>query len=180
MAILRFVLIPIIVILFINNFVEENYIYMFIGLTLVHWIIGILYYFYSSNKIRNIQSSYTTPWRFGTNKTSSYSSEIILLFCFIYFTSICLLFLTIGQTIIPSFSIWEKISLFIFFDAAVNIILSKGICSIQPLLPSSYFETILVNFNFSKILLEPSCKFLILSIVYTRPVSYTHLRAHET
>ena len=61
MAILRFVLVPIIVILFVNNFIEENYIYMFIGLTLVHWIIGILYYFYSSNKIRNIQSSYTTP-----------------------------------------------------------------------------------------------------------------------
>ncbi len=52
---------PIIVILFVNNFIEENYIYMFIGLTLVHWIIGILYYFYSSNKIRNIQNSYTTP-----------------------------------------------------------------------------------------------------------------------
>ena len=57
MAILRFVLVPIIVILFVNNFIEENYIYMFIGLTLVHWIIGILYYFYSSNKIRNIQST---------------------------------------------------------------------------------------------------------------------------
>ena len=61
MAILRFVLVPIIVILFVNNFIEENYIYMFIALTLVHWIIGILYYFYSSNKIRNIQNSYTTP-----------------------------------------------------------------------------------------------------------------------
>ncbi len=61
MAIIRFVLVPIIVILFVNNFIEENYIYMFIGLTLVHWIIGILYYFYSSNKIRNIQNSYTTP-----------------------------------------------------------------------------------------------------------------------
>ncbi len=61
MAIIRFVLVPIIVILFVNNFIEENYIYMFVALTLVHWIIGILYYFYSSNKIRNIQNSYTTP-----------------------------------------------------------------------------------------------------------------------
>ncbi len=37
MAILRFVLVPIIVILFVNNFIEENYIYMFIALTLAHW-----------------------------------------------------------------------------------------------------------------------------------------------
>ena len=36
-------------------------IYIFLGLTLVHWIIGVLYYFYSSNKIRKIKSSYTTP-----------------------------------------------------------------------------------------------------------------------
>ena len=61
MAIIRFVLIPIIVIIFVNNFIEENYIYMFIGLTLVHWMVGVLYYFYSSNKIRKIQSSYITP-----------------------------------------------------------------------------------------------------------------------
>ena len=61
MAILRFVLVPIIIILFVNNFIEENYIYMFIALTLAHWVIGILYYFYSSNKIQKIQISYTTP-----------------------------------------------------------------------------------------------------------------------
>ena len=61
MAILRFVLVPIIVILFVNNFIEENYIYMFVALTLAHWVIGILYYFYSSNKIQKIQISYTTP-----------------------------------------------------------------------------------------------------------------------
>ncbi len=54
MAILRFVIVPIVVILFINNFIEENYIYIFVGLTIVHWVIGILYYFYSSNKIRKI------------------------------------------------------------------------------------------------------------------------------
>ena len=61
LLVIPFVLVPIIVILFVDNFIEENYIYMFLGLTLVHWIIGVLYYFYSSNKIRKIKSSYTTP-----------------------------------------------------------------------------------------------------------------------
>ena len=54
MAILRFVLTPIIVITIINNFIKEDYIYMFLGLTTMHWIIGIFYYRYSLNKIKNL------------------------------------------------------------------------------------------------------------------------------
>ena len=54
MAILRFVLTPIILVTIINNFIKEDYIYMFIGLTTMHWIIGILYYRYSLNKIKSL------------------------------------------------------------------------------------------------------------------------------
>ena len=54
MAILRFVLIPIIIINLINNFIELNYIYMFIGLVFMHWIVGISYYYYAINKIKKI------------------------------------------------------------------------------------------------------------------------------
>ena len=54
MAILRFVITPIILVTMINNFIKEDYIYMFIGLTTMHWVIGIFYYRYSLNKIKNL------------------------------------------------------------------------------------------------------------------------------
>ena len=54
MAILRFVLTPIIIVSLINNFIKEDYIYMFVGLTAMHWIIGILYFRYSLNKIKKL------------------------------------------------------------------------------------------------------------------------------
>ena len=54
MAILRFVLTPIIIVNIINNFIKEDYIYMFIGLTAMHWVIGIFYYRYSLRKIKNL------------------------------------------------------------------------------------------------------------------------------
>ncbi len=54
MAILRFVLTPIIIVSLINNFIKQDYIYMFIGLTIMHWIIGILYYRYSLSKIKKL------------------------------------------------------------------------------------------------------------------------------
>ena len=54
MAILRFVLIPIIIITFINNFLSKDYMYMFIGLTIMHWIVGIIYFRYSVIKIKNL------------------------------------------------------------------------------------------------------------------------------
>ena len=57
MAILRFVLTPIIIVTIINNFIKEDYVYMFIGLTTVHWIIGIFYYRYSLNKIKNLTNN---------------------------------------------------------------------------------------------------------------------------
>ena len=37
-----------------NIKVKEDYIYMFIGLTTMHWIIGIFYYRYSLNKIKSL------------------------------------------------------------------------------------------------------------------------------
>ncbi len=54
MAILRFVLTPIIVVTLINNFIKEDYIYMFVGLTIMHWIIGIFYFRYSLRKIKKL------------------------------------------------------------------------------------------------------------------------------
>ncbi len=54
MAIIRFVLTPIIIVTLINNYIQKDYIYMFIGLTALHWIIGILYFKYSVNKIREL------------------------------------------------------------------------------------------------------------------------------
>ena len=54
MAILRFVLIPIVIITLINNYIKEDYMYMFIGLVIIHWIVGISYFVYSYNKIKNL------------------------------------------------------------------------------------------------------------------------------
>ncbi len=54
MAILRFVLTPIIVVTIINNFIKEDYIYMFIGLTAIHWVVGVIYYRYSLYKIKKL------------------------------------------------------------------------------------------------------------------------------
>ena len=54
MAILRFVLTPIIIVTLINILIGRDYIYMFIGLTIMHWIIGILYFIYSLNKIKKL------------------------------------------------------------------------------------------------------------------------------
>ena len=54
MAILRFVLTPIIIVSLINVLVKEDYVYMFIGLTITHWVIGILYFRYSLSKIKKI------------------------------------------------------------------------------------------------------------------------------
>ena len=41
MAIIRFVLTPIIIFNIINNLISEDFILMFIGLTVSHWVIGI-------------------------------------------------------------------------------------------------------------------------------------------
>ncbi len=54
MAILRFVLIPIVLINLINTYLAINYMYMFIGLVVMHWTVGIAYFFYSLNKIKNL------------------------------------------------------------------------------------------------------------------------------
>ena len=54
MAILRFVLIPIIIISTINKYIAVDYTYMFIGLVIMHWAVGITYFFYSLNKIKKL------------------------------------------------------------------------------------------------------------------------------
>ena len=56
MAILRFVIIPIIIITLLNNFVKKDYIYMFVGLVVMHWLVGIFYFQYSVNKIKKLIS----------------------------------------------------------------------------------------------------------------------------
>ncbi len=54
MAILRFVLTPIIVVILINTLIKKDYILMFIGLTTMHWVIGILYFRYSLKKVKKL------------------------------------------------------------------------------------------------------------------------------
>ena len=54
MAILRFVIIPIVIITLIHTLIKEDYIYMFIGLVIMHWTVGIIYYNYSIRKIKNL------------------------------------------------------------------------------------------------------------------------------
>ena len=56
MAILRFVLVPIIIISLINTYITINYIYMFTGLVIMHWIIGVFYFIYSLQKIKKLIS----------------------------------------------------------------------------------------------------------------------------
>ncbi len=54
MAILRFVLVPIVVISLINTYISINYIYMFIGLVIMHWLVGMFYFIYSLQKIKKL------------------------------------------------------------------------------------------------------------------------------
>ena len=54
MSILRFVIIPLIFLIMILKIFEINYTYMFISLATVHWIVGIMYYFFSKYKINKI------------------------------------------------------------------------------------------------------------------------------
>ena len=52
MAIMRFVLFPIIVVSIIYFQIEENYNYIFFGLASMHWTIGIIYFFYCNQKFK--------------------------------------------------------------------------------------------------------------------------------
>ena len=54
MAILRFVLIPIVIISIIYFKISENYNYIFFGLTIMHWSIGLTYYYYCKKKFKEI------------------------------------------------------------------------------------------------------------------------------
>ena len=54
MAILRFVIIPIMVLSIVFNTFDKNFTYLFISLVIMHWIIGIIYYYFSKNKINKI------------------------------------------------------------------------------------------------------------------------------
>ena len=54
MAIMRFVLIPIIMISIIFYQIGENYNLMFFGLAAMHWTIGLLYFYYCNKKHKSI------------------------------------------------------------------------------------------------------------------------------
>ena len=54
MGILRFLIIPVIVILIIFYSIEQNYSYMFYGILLMHWIIALFYYIYTKIKLKKI------------------------------------------------------------------------------------------------------------------------------
>ena len=54
MAIMRFVLIPIIMISIIFYQIGENYNLMFFGLAAMHWAIGLLYFYYCNKKHKSI------------------------------------------------------------------------------------------------------------------------------
>ena len=54
MAIMRFVFIPILIIPIIFFKIAENYNYIFFGLAIMHWTIGISYFYYCNRKIKKI------------------------------------------------------------------------------------------------------------------------------
>ncbi len=56
MAILRFVLIPFVIISIIFYQIDENYNLMFFGLAGMHWTIGLLYFYYCNKKFKSILS----------------------------------------------------------------------------------------------------------------------------
>ena len=73
MAIMRFVIFPILIVSIIYFKIAENFNYMFFGLAVMHWTIGLSYFYYCNRKIqKNIKSiTYSIPERFGTKRTSS-------------------------------------------------------------------------------------------------------------
>ena len=54
MAIMRFVLIPFIMIYIIFLNIGENYNYIFFALAGMHWTIGLIYFYYCNKKYRSI------------------------------------------------------------------------------------------------------------------------------
>ena len=54
MAILRFVLIPIIILSLIIFLIDKNFVYIFIALVFMHWFIAIFYFIFSKYKIASI------------------------------------------------------------------------------------------------------------------------------
>ena len=54
MAIMRFVLMPLIVVSIIIYQIEENYNLIFFSLAAMHWIIGLSYYYYCNRKYKTI------------------------------------------------------------------------------------------------------------------------------
>ena len=54
MAIMRFVLIPFILIALIFYQIGENYNFIFFALAVMHWTIGLIYFYYCNKKYKNI------------------------------------------------------------------------------------------------------------------------------
>jgi len=54
MAILRFMIFPLLILFFVFNFVDQNYNLLFISLVIMNWLIGIFYFIFSKYKINKI------------------------------------------------------------------------------------------------------------------------------
>ena len=54
MAILRFVVMPIVVLSLIILLIDKNFVYIFIALVFMHWIIAVFYFIFSKYKIASI------------------------------------------------------------------------------------------------------------------------------
>ena len=56
MTIIRWVIVPLCILIFVFKFYNESYILIFISLLIGHWLVAILYYVFSKNKINSILS----------------------------------------------------------------------------------------------------------------------------
>ena len=56
MTIIRWVIVPLSILIFVFKFYNESYILIFISILIGHWLVAILYYVFSKNKINSILS----------------------------------------------------------------------------------------------------------------------------
>ncbi len=56
MTIIRWVIVPLSILIFVFKFYNESYILIFISILIGHWLVAVLYYVFSKNKINSILS----------------------------------------------------------------------------------------------------------------------------
>ena len=56
MAIIRFVIVPLILLSFVLYYLDKNYLYMFLALLFMRWLIAIMYFLFSKYKFKSILS----------------------------------------------------------------------------------------------------------------------------